>query len=144
MKINFILIISFLTLIGCKNQNKIDTFTKIDVRLPYVDSITDLNLKDKTLIEFLEGSLVDYTSKGKQELEKILKKPSYLNNKQTSKLLVEILLNENCFHLHNFAGEKLAENRLKQLEKDKISKSNYIQLRINHSYEDVLIEGGVF
>lgn len=146
------LILYGVTLLGCQNQANVENFElpildnnlKIEDPLSYVDSVTNSKLTNKTLVELQNGCFVDYITKGQQELENLLSNSKKINEQQTFKLLVEILSRDNYFHLHNYAGQKLAENNQYYLEKDSNGKSKYIKLRMNHSYEDVFKSGGEF
>lgn len=145
-RVQFIVILFWLITYICNSQtNKVKII--VEEKLPFLDSIQNLAIKEKDLIELDKGCFVEYTTKGQQSLNALINDSTKFDKLQVAKLLIQILTRDSYYHLHNFAGETLSKKEMPDLVQGEIknsSKSNYIQLRLNHSYEMVLKSGGDF
>ena len=107
----------------------------------FLDSLSNVKLKDKTEVRENIGSFVEHSTIGEVEFQKIINDSS-ISIENKSKLLESVLLNNSFYHLHKLAGNVIQSSYSLKLNHRNSTKSDYLKLRTIITIEDEIFHGG--
>ena len=124
--------------ISCRSQENID--------IPYLTNSEISSISNKKEKEIYYGSIVFTTTKGEYKLNEILTdSTSILTDKNKIEICIAILQDDFLYHLHDKASSELSEIvHTLNLTGINQSRINYILLRSNIQFDEILYAGGRF
>lgn len=134
-----ILAILLLNYSSCNSQE-----SNRNITFPFLDSVTNVRLCDKTEVREHIGCFVEHSTVGEVELRNFLNDTAFSIEKK-SELLELVLLNKTLYHLHRLAGNAIQNDNSIKLSFRNKAISDYLKLRTIITIEDeVLYSGGEF
>jgi hypothetical protein len=133
---HYIVPILILTFSSCKGQENSKS-----VIFSFLDSITNVRLNYKKEVRQSVGCLVDHSTVGETELQRVLNDTS-ISMIDKSKLIEYVLLNKTMYHLHKLAGNVIQGNDSLKISIQNNTSSDYLKLRTVLTIEDDIFYGG--